>query len=179
MTDSDNLRTNWDELERLVALWHSKRVDGGLPARRDFDPQTLKWLLGWISIVDVIDGGRDYIFRLYGSRVAEALGFDLTGKSISDYPHGRADVLRESYERVTRTGEIDRIAWATLSNTGKPTVVWERIVLPLADDGVTVNKLMVCAIRHVFTDNVQDYVALVAERGVPLVAVDQTDVRLW
>ncbi len=39
-----------------------------------------------ISIVDVIDGGKDYYYRFWGTRNVEVKGLEMTGKLLSDGP---------------------------------------------------------------------------------------------
>jgi hypothetical protein len=173
------IQGRWDDLDDLVALWRSHRIGDLLPPRRVFEPLALKRWLGWISILAVIDGGRDYRFRLFGTRVADAVGFDMTGKSVDDYPGGRAGVLRESYQRVVDTRRVEQIAWAIISATGKPTVAWERVVLPCADDGRLTDRLIVCSIRHEFMADFDRYAALIAQRGVPLTQVMDTEIKFW
>src|SRR5690606_40981648 len=48
----------------------AKRGDRIMPARADMDPLELRDYLGWIVIVDVLDGGSDFYYRLVGTKVA-------------------------------------------------------------------------------------------------------------
>src|SRR3546814_18454171 len=44
--------------------------------------------LGHIMLLDVLDGGADYRYRVYGSEIAQRAGFDMTGKCTSELPTG-------------------------------------------------------------------------------------------
>src|SRR5262245_27250689 len=70
----------------LYQLWHSKRGGRFAPARVDIRAEQLQPWLGNLILLDVIDGGKDFRYRLFGSVIAREAGFDLTGKFLSDYP---------------------------------------------------------------------------------------------
>jgi hypothetical protein len=65
------------ELCALHGFWLDKklRASGRLPGRSSIRPEELKPWLGWINLLEVVDGGRDYVFRLYGSNIAREFGF--------------------------------------------------------------------------------------------------------
>jgi hypothetical protein len=48
------------------------------------DPVLLRPALGYINLLEPVDGGRDFRYRLYGSCIAEVTGDDLTGRRVSD-----------------------------------------------------------------------------------------------
>ena len=37
-------------------------------------------------LLDLVEGGRDFRYRLYGSMIASISGFDMTGKLLSEHP---------------------------------------------------------------------------------------------
>jgi|GEM_PF-6303314 len=99
--------------QELLSYWVSLRRDGErLPAYRHFDPIDVHRLLGDISVLDVhwSDAGDRprFRFRLYGSRVAEARGKDLTGRWTDEpgafSPHVHAH-YQAAFDTVARTGE--------------------------------------------------------------------------
>ncbi len=140
--------SRWADIVAFAAYWQGKRpADGRLPARSHLDPVEMKRWLGNLSILDVIDGGRDFMFRLYGSVLAQAVGFDMTGKSASDYPGGRQNVLIESY-RAVLAARRPQLSSVIVRFSGRPVMpAWERMVAPLAHDGAAVDKLIVLAYR--------------------------------
>ena len=44
-----------------------------------------RWL-GNVLLVDVIEGGAEFVYRLYGSNVAERFGRDMTGCTPRAFP---------------------------------------------------------------------------------------------
>ncbi|MGH6969146.1 MAG: PAS domain-containing protein, partial [Stellaceae bacterium] len=69
-------------LQRLHRDWESRRRDRRMPARADFDPVDLKYVLGYLSLVDVRRNPLGFRFRIHASNVAARVGFDLTGKDV-------------------------------------------------------------------------------------------------
>jgi hypothetical protein len=135
------------ELCALHRFWLDKklRAGGRLPGRSSIKPEELKAWLGWINLMEVVDGGRDYVFRLYGSHVAREFGRDLTGRSVTELPPEHVPIVTAPFQRVIR----DRLPCATrhLIQLEGRSFVWERLVLPLAEDGGTVDILLICLYR--------------------------------
>lgn len=68
----------------LLRDWNRLRRDGDLPLRFDFDPETVADWLSYLSILEAVDEGRDFRYRLTGTRVDAYLGQNLTGRRVSD-----------------------------------------------------------------------------------------------
>jgi len=66
-------------------LDHCRKLAGEneLPRAEDFRPSDTRWAIGWISLVDVLDGGADFRIRLFGSVCQSVFGADLTGLRLS------------------------------------------------------------------------------------------------
>lgn len=133
--------------DRLIALyrqWRAKQREGRLPARADFSLDELRPLMGRLAILDVVDGGADFRFRLYGSRIAAAYRGEMTGKSIREYRSHFYAKIAPGYREVvaTRTPRYDEMQ----VDDEMMLYRWERLVLPLATDGATVDMLLVASI---------------------------------
>lgn len=61
-------------LRELLEYWRSKRGSRLMPARADIDPIEIPTLLPIIGLVDVLDGGARFRFRLLGTEVVDAAG---------------------------------------------------------------------------------------------------------
>jgi hypothetical protein len=78
----------WREIEKTQAVlvrqlydyWQSKRRGRDVPDRADIDPAEIKPLLPNILIAEVTDPPFRIRYRLVGSRITQATGFDLTGR---------------------------------------------------------------------------------------------------
>jgi hypothetical protein len=140
------------ELQELHALWQQLRGDRRMPARRDFDPAQVPRLLPDIFLVDVLAGNpaeKRFRVRLQGTAQADYYGADWTGSFI----HQMID--RESADRFCAVGDYivaSREPWISTGDLywlpEKPFYRFETVLLPLSDDGFSVN--MVLGLTRVF-----------------------------
>ena len=63
--------------------WRSKCRDACLPTRKDIIPNEIKRILPYISMIDVIDHGKDFRVRLIGSEMQRYIGRNCTDEFIS------------------------------------------------------------------------------------------------
>jgi hypothetical protein len=133
-------------LVRLFSDWQALAAGGRLPGRSDFPPEKLRYILGNLVLLDVepdaAGGPPDYRYRLYGSNFSYNRGFDLTGKLLSEHPDRNAAIsgLR-GYAMVVKRRRPLLARFGIRDPEGRPMVA-ELAVLPLADDGETVNRLL-------------------------------------
>ena len=127
--------------EPLVALWHAKRADAGLPAWSDFDFFDFKGWHGRIAVQEIVTDPFDLRCRLWGTELTEILGSDNTGKLFSDLGSGYTDNDLGYLNELCRTGSIGRshgsLDWL---QKGYKSVAF--LDLPLADDGATPTHLL-------------------------------------
>src|SRR6266481_8654777 len=87
-------------LAQLLVHWRGLAGDDDLPPAEAIDPAALVFILGWLMIIDPLEGGADFSYRLYGTNIAEVMGRDLTGCKLSDsFPQVAAfagDVYRQA-----------------------------------------------------------------------------------
>lgn len=62
----------------LHDYWQSRRGERPIPDRADIRPSDFTRMLPSVAIIEVIDGGRDFRFRLFGSELATWMGCDRT-----------------------------------------------------------------------------------------------------
>src|SRR5262245_54703019 len=128
----------------IYDYWLKKRGDRLMPARSDLDPADMpKHLLPGICLVDVVPDQRRYVYRLVGTADVEVRGHDPTGKSVFEVFVGPAiDDVLSNYDRVvsSRAPHVDPQHFR--ASTGRY-VTEATIFLPLSDDGVSVNKVLV------------------------------------
>jgi len=91
-------------------------------------------MIGESGIADAATVGEDYRYRLYGSRIAERAGFDLTGKLTRDVPtHPAIGLLFRVCYRACAARRLPLFTrHVPPANIG--VVYWSRIVLPLANE---------------------------------------------
>lgn len=84
-------------LESTFSYWLSIRSGEEPPSVRHIDPSQLRAALGWFALVDIIDGGDDFIYRLFGSEIAWRFELDLTGQRVSTFPQPFGQFVLASY----------------------------------------------------------------------------------
>ena len=118
----------------LLDFYQWLPAEGGPPRRRLADAFSLKPWLGNLMILQPVDGGADFAYRLYGTAIAEVAGFDMTGRRVSEFASRTGAFFLTTYRRCLETDA----PWLThnLGEHAKRFVVWERLILPFAtEDG--------------------------------------------
>jgi DNA-binding response OmpR family regulator len=73
-----------DTLCRAYDYWLEKAAKETLPNRKDLDPAEITDLLPDLSILEAVGPGRRHRYRLVGTRVVEAMGFDPVNRFVDD-----------------------------------------------------------------------------------------------
>lgn len=95
--------------------------------------------LGWLCVVEVVEDGADFRYRLIGSNIVEKVGRDMSGHMVSEVlPRSAVDIYREMLRDRQPVRTHGRVTWR-----GKGFLFHETLLLPLADDGVTVDRFLV------------------------------------
>ena len=134
-------------LQRLYAYWSAKRGERKMPSRGDLDVADMRYVLGNLMLVEVMDGTAPrFRIRLHGSNLAQRAGYELTGKMLDELP--QSEFRRNVGQR-----------WSEVATTGEPrhcrrdsafdgrTYRYESIILPLSTDGESVNMALVALIH--------------------------------
>ncbi|HWK46481.1 MAG TPA: PAS domain-containing protein [Stellaceae bacterium] len=125
----------------LYRYWNSKRQGTALPARRDIDPVEIPHLLPHILMLDVTDAP-GFRYRLVGTAVVNGVGRDPTGLTFGNsLPADYAAALTTLYERVRDAG-VPGFAVSEFHEEKGPERFCTRLILPLASDGKTVDKII-------------------------------------
>ena len=73
-------------VRELFAYWQKKSAGRMAPKPRDIEPGDLKRLLPFIAISEVLNDPFNLRFRLVGTSIVEAVGYDFTGKRFDEMP---------------------------------------------------------------------------------------------
>src|SRR5258706_15842064 len=86
------------ELVVIHSYWQSKRNGRRMPSRADIVPAELTLPLPLILLADVLDGGRDFRYRLLGTRLTPYFPKRATGKTFTEAlaPFGEETVAATS-----------------------------------------------------------------------------------
>ena len=126
-----------------LAYWIEKRGNRLMPSRRDIDPtQIPRKILPNLQIIDVVDGGARFRYRLLGTATVEAYGEDFTGRYPDEmFPPDLRDFIHNIYGQVCNSKAPlylrNRYVTAKGYKLGS-----KRIYMPLSDDDVEVNHIL-------------------------------------
>jgi hypothetical protein len=130
------------QLRRLLADWQARRGGRHLPARKDFDVLDLKYMMGNLNLLEVLPDPLRFRYRVHCSLAVDRVGLNLTGKTIDAYPEqDYAARVQAAFVEVTRSRVPKLDAGYELIND-KP-IRFEALVLPLSEDGESVDMIMV------------------------------------
>jgi hypothetical protein len=137
----------WPEFRQLYAYWRARCDGDHLPSRSDIDPLAFPALLPGIYLVDVIrtPGSQrlGFRFRLVGTAHLAINGIEITGLTVDEAftgDHGRR--AREAYEEVVASARPSLAIGARAAVGGRAHMVYDRLLLPLAGDGRTIDMLL-------------------------------------
>jgi hypothetical protein len=126
------------QVREFAELWEAKRGERPLPLRDDFPFEELAPWFGHVLIMDVIDGGRDFRYRMIGTAITEFLDRDYSGRLVSECDYGEGDArsrVAETFRQpvidgrpVFRSGYV---VWAA----DKTWRTYDSVHCPLSRDG--------------------------------------------
>ena len=135
-----------DRTRRLFDHWHGLSGGSDIPHYRRIDPVEIPSLLGYLAIVEVLDGGTNYRYRLYGADIVRHTGIEMTGRTTADLVD-RAKVapfIPMFFAALNTRTLYDRAPW--YSEHQPPAHIsqlyWHRLALPLVDDQGAVTRLL-------------------------------------
>jgi hypothetical protein len=133
-----------EPLRALHTLWSGKvSSDGRIPSRSDFDPLTIHpSVLPFLILLDVIrpDGSLRFQVRLVGTGIVEAVGRDSTGRYLDELPNEEQVIGRAEW--MVRNQKPVYVHALSLSWASRDYKIYSALDVPLASDGVTVDKLI-------------------------------------
>lgn len=141
-------------LEPALLYWLQKRAERTMPRKGDIDPAEIApRLLPHLQIIDVIDGGQRFHYRLIGTALVDAYGKDYTGLYVDEMVSGdRLDFILRAYRMVCelKAPVFCHNRYLTVRNTD---LFATRVYMPLSEDGTTV-QFILGALSFAFGDSV-------------------------
>lgn len=140
---NERISESHPSIREVLHYWKSKAGSKAMPRRQDIDPLDLVRFLPNIMLIDVVDDPRHLIYRLVGTAEVEARGYDPTGKSVAEaFFAETAEASTDVYDYVIER----RHPFCFREPYRAPDGLMEHddiIFLPLSDDGLNVNMIMV------------------------------------
>jgi hypothetical protein len=125
-----------------LAYWIQKRGDRLLPSRRDIDPIEIpRKVLPNVQLIDVIDGGARFRYRLIGTATVDAYGEDFTGRYPDEmFPPTLRDFIHDIYGKVC-TWKAPLFLKNRYVTAKGFKLASKRIYMPLSDDDAQVRQI--------------------------------------
>jgi len=132
-------------LIRLYQYWRAQRGARRMPSRADIDPVEMRFILGFVMLIDVSQPGPEFRIRLQGSELSWWIGQELTGMNLADVPsHDLEALARRQFEGVVATAEP--LGWIGNDAIDGIRRNYQALILPLSSDGKFVD-LLIAAVR--------------------------------
>jgi hypothetical protein len=125
--------------------WRGKAAGRALPRRADIDPIEIPKLLPDVMLVDVLPQGR-YRYRLIGTQNTQAQGMNATGRYLDEVlpgPEYKDHVIALYDECVGSRGALYSECLFMSPQQRAPERHTKVLLMPLAEDGETVNMVFV------------------------------------
>lgn len=137
------------EFEALRARWQDYCLTGRLPSRNDFPPESLVPWIGHIQLVEAVRDGEALRFRvrLVGTRIVYYEGRDNTGLFLDEViPAEDREAVLAPYRNCLDSRQP---VYSTFYSCGAAAIssLLERMILPLASDGHSVDQFLVAIYR--------------------------------
>ena len=129
-------------LRFVLESWWPAAAAGALPHIRQINPFTLRPALGYIMLLDPVEAGRDFRYRLFGSTVARISKFDRTGRLLSEQP--TSPYVNEFSLASYRASLQQRRPLYTVRMPARAeiTAKWPRVIIPCVDDAGSVARML-------------------------------------
>jgi hypothetical protein len=142
-----------DELQNPVVCealtaWEAARRGRHMPSRANMGPRVMRGFLKHTALIQVVDGGCDFRYRVVGDAVILQQGVALNGMTTADLDAripGYGAQLARAYGRVLRHRVPFAYRGLYYRPVDKHTFSHESVMLPLGDDGEAVDHLIVVA----------------------------------
>ncbi len=132
-----------EKLSFLLDYWAALGQGGALPQPERIDPLGMRPALGYVMLVDPVEEGRDFRYRLFGTELAAVTGLDLTGQ-LTSTTGWASDLVIELGLATLRAAYVRKqpIYTVRTPRAATYTAEWHRLALPLFDDSGAVVRLL-------------------------------------
>ncbi|HYL33751.1 MAG TPA: PAS domain-containing protein [Stellaceae bacterium] len=130
-------------LRRLHEEWEARRRAPAFPARADFDPAEMRYIIGNLSLVEVRRHPLRFYYRVHATNISARTGFDMTHKFLDQYTDEKHRALiLDHYLRSLDERRPIAARRAHMFTDRMAMLDCEALVVPLANDGTNIDMLM-------------------------------------
>lgn len=129
-----------------VDYWRALKGARSYPARNDMKPREMAHLLRNIILLRLIDGGKDYEYRIVGDAHVISHGFSMQGLRVSDvdrFSPGYGPVLKSLYDRAVRRRDVYAFrGWMERGDKNMKYIYSESVFMPMGPDEATIDHVL-------------------------------------
>ena len=134
--------SRYPQLKDLYRYWLAKCAGRPAPARADLLPEEIRPILPHILLLDIVGDVPRLKYRLAGTEFVQIYGAEVTGKFVDEIDFdGMRDLIIADYFKVVKECRPSWTQWDFAKEDGR-WLTYERVTLPLSQDGTTVNMLL-------------------------------------
>jgi hypothetical protein len=136
-------------LRKAFELWNGLKVARRFPARTEITPRNMVEFLRNTVLVRVLDGGKDFQFRIVGDAIVEVQGESFQGMTTAEIDAripGYGVMLKSIYRQVCKTGEPMAFRGWFVQPKTKIAFFHESLILPLGPDDATVDHILIVGV---------------------------------
>ena len=132
-----------DDLRVLLTLWRARTGGSRFPPPEAFTEDTLRPWFDRLHLVELLEDG-DLFFRLFAPKSRDRLGYDMTGRRLSEISlNERAMTSAQAYRRCLTLGRPMFDCVQARVDDGRPHPAYDRLLLPLGS-AARASMLIVC-----------------------------------
>jgi hypothetical protein len=137
-------RLSATQLRFLLRYWSELAGARDMPRAKQIDALEMRPALGYINLLDVIESGEDFRYRVFGSVIAAVAGYDMTGRKMSALKTApyMAEFSLAACRAVVLRGQ-PLLTEHRPPPSAVPTVAWHGLILPLAGEDGAVARLLI------------------------------------
>jgi diguanylate cyclase (GGDEF)-like protein/PAS domain S-box-containing protein len=122
-------RIQTPEVREMLRLFHARRTASGHASFESFNLTSLSERLGQLMLLVPTEGDADFLYLHFGQKIAGAMGYDMTGRHVSDLQPEMAEftlgACRAALAGVRPVYTVHRAATST------QVALWERLIMPV------------------------------------------------
>ncbi len=154
---------------QAVAYWDALRSSRQFPSRQALSIRRMAPFLRHVALIEVLDGGGDYRFRLVGDAHVEARGADFSGETIREIAV-RAPLFAERshalYDYIRMTGEPYAVRGPMAANDANWCITYrECVFLPLGAQDNLVDFILAISVYTYQAPALSVYASEFVHRG--------------
>ena len=129
--ETDDCAITHAPVQAFLDYCRSVKPDGDFADRSRFDPFSLRPWLGYIMILEYQPEPDDFLYRIYGTRIAEHSGFDMTGRLVGDFESPTGSFFERLYREAI--AECKLVYSEHTRVHARYDCDWHRVICPVKD----------------------------------------------